>query len=357
VRTAFVFACALAMAGSSAFGQEASSGLDLRATFSAAAFDSSELTEAPRNGSRVDAGFRAVFYPTLKIDEHWTVTVAWQAISRPYFYETYLTQGHGVKTDILNATVNYAHPVGRGLVTMRVGEMPSAFGAFTLRYDDLENPLFNKPLEYGYYYMPVSTLAVAGVQVDASSGKWDGRAQFANSSPMSPRSLTERDQYGNWAGGAGYTIRQGLRVGASSYYGPYLYRGSRFFRTGEANPNTLSAHAVGADVQFAHGQWYTNGEIQQFVFPYRAIPTVRIQAGYFEVKRVLTPRWYVATRTGYEHSSFSQTQSYEFAAGFRPGGNQLIKVDYELDRERGENQGTLAVQFVTAFHPLSIAFH
>jgi hypothetical protein len=356
VRTAFVFACTLAIAGSTAFGQEANSGVDLRATFSAAAFDSGELTGAPRNGSSVDAGFRAVFYPTLKIDEHWTVTVAWQAISRPYFYETYSTQGHGVKTDILNATINYAHPVGRGLITMRGGQMPTAFGAFALRYDDLENPLFDKPLQYGYYYAPVSTLAVAGVQVDASTGKWDGRAQFTNSSPMNPRSLTERDQYGNWAGGGGYTVRQGLRVGVSSYYGPYLYRTFPYFFAGEANPNTLPAHAVGADVQFAHGQWYTNGEIQQFVFPYKAIPTARVQAGYLEVKRVLTPRWYVAARTGYDHSAFRRMESFEFAAGFRPGANQLIKVDYELDREGGENQGTLAVQFVTTVHPLSIAF-
>jgi len=343
VRTAFVLTCALAFAGLTAFGQEADSGLDVRATFSAAAFDSGDLREAPRNGSPIDAGFRAVFYPTLKIDEHWSVDVAWQAMSRPYFYETYSTQGHGVKTDILNATVNYAHAAGRGLITARIGEMPTAFGAFALRYDDMQNPLFDKPLEYGYEYAPVSTLAVAGVQVDASSGKWDGRAQFANSSPWNPRSLTERHQYGNWAGGGGYTIRQGLRVGASAYYGT-------------ANPVTHGARAVGADVQFAHGHWYTNGEIQHFVFPWKAIPTGRTQAGYVEVKRVLTPRWYVATRTGYEHAYFGRMESYQFAAGFRPGANQLIKLDYRLDREDGENHATVAVEFVTAVHPLSIAF-
>ena len=343
MRTAFVFACAVAMAASSAFGQEANSGLDLRATFSAAAFNSGELTEAPRNGSSVDAGFRAVFYPTLKIDEHWTITVAWQVISRPYYYETYSTQGHGVETDILNGTVNYAHSVGRGLITVRAGEMPTAFGAFSLRYDDLENPLFDKPLEYGYYYAPVSTLAVSGVQVDASRGKWDGRAQFANSSPWEPRSLVARHQYGNWVGGGGYTIRQGLRVGASAFYGT-------------ANPVTLGAHGVGADVQFAHGHWYTNGEIQHFVLPWKPIPTGRTRAGYAEVKRVLTPRWYVAARTGYQHGYRGRVESYEFAAGFRPGANQLVKVDYEFDREGSEHYGTLAVQFVTAVHPLSIAF-
>jgi hypothetical protein len=329
--------------GLSAFGQEANSGFDLRATFSAAAFDSGELTDAPRNGSPVDAGFRAVFYPTLKIDEHWTVTAAWQAISRPYFYETYSTQGRGVKTDILNATVNYAHAAGRGLITVRAGEMPTAFGSFALRYDDMENPLFDKPLEYGYYYSPVSIFAVAGVQVDASRGKWDTRAQFANSSPWEPRGLTERHQYGNWAGGAGYTVRQGFRIGASAFYG-------------RANRVTPGARGIGADIQFAHGHWYTTGEIQHFVLPWKSVPTGRTQAGYAEVKRVLTPRWYVAARTGYQHGYTGRLDSFEFAAGFRPGANQLVKVDYELDRENGETGGTLAVQFVTSVHPLSVAF-
>src|SRR5262249_29589321 len=151
---------------------------------------------------------------------------------------------------------------------------------------------------------------------------WDGRVQFANSSPANPRSLTALDQYGNWIGGAGYTIRQGLRAGFSAYQGPYLYRGYAFFRPSEANPNTLPAHAIGADLQFSRGHWYTQGEIQRFVLPYKVMPTVVIDAGYFEARRVLTARWYVAERVGYENSSFGGTQSFEFAAGFRPGRNQ-----------------------------------
>jgi hypothetical protein len=46
--------------------------------------------------------------------------------------------------------------------------------------------------------------------IDANRGKFDGRAQFANSSPAHPRCIFDHDQYGNWAGGGGYTIRQGL---------------------------------------------------------------------------------------------------------------------------------------------------
>ena len=88
MRTAFALTCALAVAGSSAFGQEADSGLDLRATFSAAAFDAGELKEAPRNGSPLDAGFRAVFYPTLKIDEHWSAQLNVENIFNQGYWAT-----------------------------------------------------------------------------------------------------------------------------------------------------------------------------------------------------------------------------------------------------------------------------
>jgi hypothetical protein len=145
-------------------------------------------------------------------------------------------------------------------------------------------------------------------------------------------------------------------VGASAYRGPYLYRAHPFFFPGEANPNTLPAHAIGADVQFARGHWYTSGEIQRFVFPYKAIPTYRTQAGYFEVKRVLHPRWYVAGRAGYQISAFTRIQSFEVAAGYRPGPRQLIKFDYELQRETAFSSRTLAIQFVTTVHPLAVAF-
>jgi hypothetical protein len=107
---------------------------------------------------------------------------------------------------------------------VRVGEMSSAFGSFLPRYDDAVNPLIGLPSAYGYYYKAVSILGVAGAQVDVTAGKFDMRAQLANSSPANPRSVFAHDQYANWAGGVGYTIRQGFRIGASSYYGPYLDR-------------------------------------------------------------------------------------------------------------------------------------
>jgi hypothetical protein len=334
--------------------QEAGSGIDFRATFSGQVAASSILTEPDRSGSPVAAGFRAVLYPTVKFSDHWTITGAWQLYSHPYFVESFSNPGYGEKGGILQATLNYSRVSDKGSVLVRVGQLSTAFGSFLLHYDDADNALVNIPLEYGYYYAPISSLGVVGAQIDATRGKWDGRAEFANSSPANPRSLFAHDQYGNWAGGGGYTIRQGLRVGVSGYRGPYLDRQYAFFFPGEANPNTLPAHALGLDVEWAHGHWTLQGELQKFVMPYAAIPTFRERAGYVEVKRVLHPRWYVAARNGYTAASQGgNEQSIEVAAGFRPANFQLLKIDYELDhysQDKNAFDKTFLVQYVVTLH-------
>jgi hypothetical protein len=41
--------------------------------------------------------FRAMLYPTWKLNSHWTISGAVQVHSRPYFEEEFGTQGYGVK--------------------------------------------------------------------------------------------------------------------------------------------------------------------------------------------------------------------------------------------------------------------
>jgi hypothetical protein len=232
--------------------------------------------------------------------------------------------------------------------------MSTAFGSFMLRYDDADNALVDLPIGYGYYYSPVSILGVAGAQIDATEGKWDARVQFANSSPANPRSIFAHDQYGNWAGGAGYTIRQGFRVGVSAYRGPYLDRQYAYFFPGEANPSTLSARAISLDASWVHGHTTAQGEVQNFVMPYTVIPTFRETTGYGEIKRVLSPRWYLAVRSGFSSANASGIeQILETAAGFRPNRLQLIKIGYEYDHYSTgtqRNDNVLGIQFVTSFH-------
>jgi hypothetical protein len=313
------------LSASVGFAQEANTGVDLRATLTAQAVSSNELTEAPRSGSPMIAGSRSVVYPTIKFSEHWFLTGALQLITRPYYYEDLSSTGYGAKGSVLQATLNYSRVSQKGSILLRAGQMPTAFGSFLLRYDDNDNALVD--------HSPVSILGVAGAQIDATRGRFDGRIQFANSSPANPRSIFATDQYGNWAGGGGYTVRQGLRVGVSGYRGPYLDRKYAYYFPGEVNPSKLTAHAIGVDGNWAHGHTTAFVEVQRFVMPYTLIPDFRESAGYAEVKQVLAPRWFVA--------------------GYRPDRFQLLKAGYEFKHYSANSEHdehVLGIQLITTFH-------
>jgi hypothetical protein len=336
--------------GSAAWAQEADSGFELRSTLSAQGFYAPELTQAPRDGESVSGGFRGMFYPVWKLNSHWSVEGTVQVHSRPYFTSEFSTQGYGVRADILQAHLNYSRFWKDGELTVRAGELSTAFGAFLLRYDDMQNPMLD--------YAPTTALGLAGVQADVSVHKLDLRAQFVNSSPANRRSIFDHDQYGNWAGGIGYTITQGFRVGASAYRGPYLDRHYPFYFPGEAEPKDLDATAVGVDVAWGRGPWNVYGEWQHFQMDYKRIPTFTEQIGYGEIRRVLSPRWYLAERISYiRASAFSGYQVYETAAGYRPMPHQLVKVGYEMEQGwsiPGMQNNTFKVQFVTDFRVLSL---
>jgi hypothetical protein len=207
----------------------------------------------------------------------------------------------------------------------------------------------------------VAIEGLAGAQVDGTIGKFDMRAQFTNSSPANPRSVFDKDQYANWAGGAGYTIRQGFRVGVSAYRGPYLDRQYEFYFPGEAPPRDLPATAYGLDVQWGRGPWNVYGELSHFQMTYKAIPDFNMHTGYGEVRRVLNPRWYAAGRVGYMRPlGYPGTETYEMAAGFRPTPNQLLKFGYSVVHEAGSSDGLehgLTIQFVTSFRAFGFAGH
>lgn len=337
--------------------QSGTSGLDVSATVSGEAIYANQLAAGPRNGTPEDAAFRAVVYPFLRLDEHWTVEGAIQVSSNPYFTEDFTTPGHGVRTRILRANVGYSRSWKSGSVSIHAGQLSSAVGSFNLRYDDAVNPLIDMPIIYGYW-TKITTMGVAGIQTDFTQGKFDARVQFVNSAMMDPRSIFDRDQYGNWAGGAGYTILPGLRVGISGSRGPYLSRQWPNFFAGEANPNRLPGSSVGTELQFARGHWNIEGEWDWMLMPYHVIPFTRREGGYIEAKRVLAPRWYVAARDGYLSTNGDCQQAYEMAVGFRASAHELIKMGYEVERDG--NSGKLTpiamVQFVTTVHPLSLTW-
>lgn len=340
-----------------ACAQEAESGFELRSTVSAQSVYSHDLTEAPREGAPVTGGFQALLYPTWKLNSHWAVSGAIEVHSRPYFPEEFKSQGYGVKTNILNANVSYSQFWSKGSLVIRAGQLTSAFGSFLLRYDPATNPLTGVPAGYGYYGGGVAIAGLAGAQVDATAGPFDMRAQFTNSSPANPRSVFDKDQYANWAGGAGYTIRQGLRVGVSAYRGPYLDRNFPYYFPGEAPPRELPATGYGLDVQWGRGPWNVYGEMMHFQMTYKAIPTYNVQNGYAEVRRVLHPRWYAAARAGYSRPlRHPGSESYETAVGFRPAANQLLKFGFTVESYSNAAADHVAmIQFVTNFRAFGFA--
>src|SRR5262249_52633629 len=154
-------------------------------------------------------------------------------------------------------------------------------------------------------------------------------------------------------------IRQGLRAGFSAYRGPYLYRGYQYYLPGEARPRDLPATGIGVDAEWASGHWNVRGEWQHFVMDYRLIPVYRQTAAYGELKRVLHPRWFIAARAGYLHTTYaSGAESYDAAIGYRPNRTQLVKVGYQVNRleATGQLDRLFLLQVVTSLHPLSVPF-
>jgi hypothetical protein len=341
------------------FGQEANSGVDLQATVTGQALYSHELTQPPRNGLPLEAGLRAVLYPTWKLSSHWAVTGAVQTNSLPYFYEDFPTSGRGFTTNVLQATLGYYRVWEHASIAVRAGQLQTAFGSFLLRYDDAKNSLVGTPLQYSYNSAGVSTLGMTGIQADVTRGKWDARAQFVNSSPANPRTIFEKDQYGNWAGGIGYTILQGLRAGVSVYRGPYLDRGNPAWTEGAKTPKQLPATAWSAEGEWARGHWNMTGEWQRFILPRNTGPTYRQDAAYVEARRVLHPRLYLAVRGGFLHCNLKVSEeSYELTAGYRLNVHQLVKAGFTVETtSTGELHRTFGLQLITTLHPFSRAWN
>jgi hypothetical protein len=323
-------------------------------------FFTSQSHRAPNPGNTVTGAFRATFYPTLKLGEHWFAYGALQAHSTPYFYEELSSRNHQIRFSVLQAYVGYSRVRDGRSLTVKAGQLTSAFGSFPLRYDDARNWTIDLPQPYGYYYFPVTVYGLPGAEINATFNRIDARIQLTNSSPSNPREWWERDQYANWTLGAGYTIRQGFRIGASAVRGPYLHRQHRFFRPGEAAPRTLPALGYGVDLQWARGKWNVNVEAQRFQYPYRVMPYFFQTFAYGEVKWNVRPRLYLAGRAGtrWRSGEMGHDQAYEFVAGFRPAPGHLMKLGYlALDAPSGARGNVLGIQYVYSFNPPALAWN
>lgn len=324
-------------------------------------FFSAHSQRGPSSPGRTPVAFRANFYPTLKLGGRWFAYGAVQAHSTPYFYEELTSRARHIDLALLQAYVGYSLVADGRALTIKAGQLTSAFGSFPLRYDDARNWLIDLPQSYGYYYFPVTVHGMPGAEVDVTLGKVDGRVQLTASSPSNPRHWWDRDQYANWTAGAGVTIRQGFRIGASAMHGPYLHRQHRFFFPGEVPPKRLPATGYGLDVQWARGRWNLNGEAHRFQYPYRAIPYFFNTLAYAEAKWSLHPRWYLAGRTGsrWRTAGLGRDHANEFVIAFRPAPGHLLKAGYLLTEgapNRVDSGNVFGVQYVMSFNPDAVTW-
>ncbi len=364
--------------------QEAQVGVSLPIEITADVLNTGRTQIEEPSAGALSAGFRLLVMPQLKLGPHWYVYSALQVHSTPFFYQDAYDTERSIDSDLLQMFVGYARSWEGVSVNVKIGKLPSAFGAFPLRYDDQANPLIDQPLPYTYLALraapgrenygltPVTLYGLPAAEVNLSWRRLDSRFQLTNSSPYNPRSLLDSDQHAQWTAGAGYTIRQGLRLGMSAYRGPWLDDTFSSFIPAGVNLSDFPTTGLGVDVQWARGPWSAGGEWQRFVFDFPGFtkppaPTF----GYIELKRIINPRWYAAVRANYQTNNrpmfgavqsattfFPNRQAYELVVGFRPNRFQLLKIGYEwmkVEDRPGTNDNVFGVQLVTSINGLSKA--
>lgn len=392
------------------YAQEAASGISVPVAISGVA--RSEPGESP-----VTAGFRAVVSPTLKLGPHWFFYSAIEARSSDYFdYKTGASNGRAVDARILQAFAGYETRLGRVSLLLKAGEMTSAFGLFPSEYRDQDMPLIDAPPPYvatlplrpdqqpcglwdlaaqeydspisfrcggsataAYGLVPVSLYAIPAAEADISISRFDARVQLTNSSPSNPQPLASRSQYPQWTMGAGYTFPGGLRIGASGFRGPYLDRSLAQFAFPAKPVRSFQASGLGLEVTWARGPWAMEGEWMHFRFE---LPNFVISpsesAAYAQVKRIVSPRVFVAARASVSHPNdvidaagiagafAARQQSYEVGAGYRLSRVQLLKAGFTWVHGSPWSAGNwfwspedhtrFEVQLVTSFPAISKSF-
>ncbi len=406
---------ALLLVSSPSFAQEASVGVAVPFTVTGGILRTEGLGTRDATGGDVSPSFRGLFYPSWKLGSKWFTYSAIEVSHRPSSYYASSDATSSVQLRVLQGFLGRTWTAQGITATVKGGQLASAFGSFPLRYDDTANPLLDQPLSYrsvlrirpdqlpcgvtdlarqwrnysggalpavhlrcggdrtsSQGIIPLTLYGLPGAEVGFSLHKVDARIQLTNSSPANPRNLLSDSQHLQWAAGAGYSIRQGFRVGFSAFRGPYLNDSVAERLPEGENVRLYPATGIGAEVQWARGRWSVEGEWQRLQFNYpRFIVSPAVSFGYVEAKVILNPRFFAAARVGYEKyhevedervrsdAFLNGRRAYEFAVGYRPNRWQLIKVGYQRLRIEGDSgvyDNVVGVQLVTSIQSIAKSF-
>ncbi len=401
-----------------ASAQEASSGLSLPVTVSGNARFTKDTGGGEPASTEVNGGFRATISPSLRLGNHWFAYAVLNTQSSSYLdYESSSLPDSAVSAEFIQAYVGYKKDFHSGSVLIKAGRLASAFGLYPLEYDDATSPLIEPPPVYvanlplrpdqlpcgvhdviwqtygddvqfncggssrsGYGLTPVTLYGIPGFETQLSWRRLDARLQITNSSPANPQSLLSRSQFGEWTAGGGYTFHEGLHVGISGFRGPYLDHVLEGLLPPGKRLGDYFASGIGVDLQWLHGSWSVSGEWQQFRFDVPGFAeSPSVQAAYGQVKRILTPRAFVAFRAALELPGAAKDSSghytpqlearqetEEAVLGYRINRMQLLKIGFENMNGNDWALGNaiwparhtfgLEIQLVNSFNALSKAF-
>jgi hypothetical protein len=332
-------------------------------------------------------------------------------------YTGYTEEDQPVNFTPMQAYMGYRGDIKAVSFVFKAGQLSSAFGRGPLEYDDASMPLIGPPPVYvtnlplrtdqlacgvkdllwqsygsgvelhcggsageNYGVVPATLYGLPGVEGEFSWNRIDARIQITNSSPASPQSLLSRSQFVQWTAGGGYTFRGGLHIGVSGFRGPYLDRVVVPLLPAGKDIGNYSASGLGTDVQWSGGSWSVEGEWQYFRF---SMPGFTISpsahAAYLQIKKIVTPRIFIAVRTTTEDtgrvSDFSGTITgrirapeaiEELGMGYRLNRLQLVKVGLDWLSNRswsandefwpGSHGYGMQLQLVTSLNGFSKAF-
>lgn len=395
----FVFCCALAV-GRGASDEESAYGVSIPITVTGNLLytNSKQTDEGLRTATT--AGFRALVSPSVSLGSHWFLYSAIDIQSASYFTGTgYAYDEAPVRFRAVQAFAGYSGKTGKTSFLVKAGQLSSAFGLAPIEYDDSKMALPTPPLLYlsnlklptdeipwgtedllyGYSdgLTPITLYGLPGVETEISLGRADGRLQITNSSPSNPQSLRSRSQSVQWTAGGGYTFPGDLHVGGSAFRGPYFSAGVQNTLPARTSFRDFNASGVGVDAQWFRGSWSAEGEWQRFRFQLPDFLISPVAGGaYGQVKKILSPRIFVATRLSYERFGPVEDEYYlrarhfqdpmrsiELGMGYRLNRRQLIKAGFALSSltsatapSQGRWQDVIQLQLVTDVTAVSRAF-
>lgn len=283
--------------------------------------------------------------------------------------------------------------VAGGYLNLQVGLIPAPVGAWAERTYQMENPLIGTPLPYNYHsaYVPgrpdslrtVDDLWAVGddrsnhglpVIYDAcwnsgaefygSAGKLDYSVGLLTGSVTKPTTQAVKTKPQGTAH-LEYNFGPGFRLGASGFYGPYLFADAfdDSLPTGASFEDFKNAGA-GYDLYFAHRmlEIHSEGYFSYWEHPY--LPRLDLISGYGELKYTVIAGWYVAGRydwympqdvtnaAGVSKPWDYKLNRYEFGLGYKPSQAAVIKVVGQLNRyakEPGLDHDLVALQVVVGY--------